>query len=279
MSTVLRYTAFSTDPNGGNPAGVVLDARSLDDAAMQAIAREVGYSETAFLQRRDDGSFDVRYFSPLAEVNFCGHATIAAMVAHAHRHGEGERLLHTRAGLVRVHVDHQRIATLVSVAPRMDVLTQDDLDGILAALHWSRADLDQTLLPGLAYAGNWHPVLPVATRTRLSRLSYDFHALGELMAARNWTTVSLIWRENPSTYHARNPFPPGGVVEDPATGAAAAALGAYLASRDFLPGDRRFVIHQGNDMGRPSMLSVHVPQQNAGIEVSGTATEISFETT
>ena len=78
---VLRYSAFTTDPSGGNPAGVVLDARGLSDAAMQRIAADVGYSETAFLVPRADGELDVRYFSPLAEVSFCGHATIAAMVA------------------------------------------------------------------------------------------------------------------------------------------------------------------------------------------------------
>ena len=60
MTEVLRYTAFTTDPSGGNPAGVVLDARGLDDTAMQAIAADLGYSETAFVT----GEYQVRYFSP-----------------------------------------------------------------------------------------------------------------------------------------------------------------------------------------------------------------------
>ena len=272
---VLRYSAFTRDPSGGNPAGVVLDARGLDAAAMQAIAADVGYSETAFLKPRDDGGFDVRYFSPLAEVNFCGHATIAAMVAHAQRHGEGERLLHTRAGLVRVRVDRDLAATLVSVAPRVEALADSDLDRLLAALHWRRDDLDPALPPAVAYAGNWHPVIAVATRARLSALEYDFEALSALMAQRDWTTVDLVWREDAATFHARNPFPPGGVVEDPATGAAAAALGGYLAQCDAVPEGRRFVIRQGEDMGRPSLLAVFVPEDPAaGIEVSGTAARI-----
>jgi len=274
-ATVLRYSAFTTDPAGGNPAGVVLDARELTQADMQAIAADVGYSETAFLQPRADGSFDVRYFSPLAEVTFCGHATIAAMVAYAQRHGEGERLLHTRAGQVRVRVDSQLTATLVSVAPRVEALADSDLGTILAALHWSRADLDPSLPPALAYAGAWHPVIAVATRARLAELDYDFDALAALMAQRQWTTIDLVWRESADTFHARNPFPPGGVVEDPATGAAAAAFGAYLGARDALPPARRFTIRQGDDMGRPSVLSVFVPQDSAaGVEVSGTAARI-----
>jgi PhzF family phenazine biosynthesis protein len=272
---VLRYSAFTTDPDGGNPAGVVLDARGMDDARMQRVALDVGYSETAFLLPRQDGSFDVRYFSPRAEVSFCGHATIAAMVAHAQRHGPGERMLHTRAGRVRVNVDDTLAATLVSVAPRLQALDAADLDRILAALHWRRDELDPALPPAVAYAGAWHPVIAVSTRARLSHLDYAFDELAELMAQRDWTTVNIVWREDADTFHARNPFPPGGVVEDPATGAAAAAFGAYLAAYDLLPQDRRFIIHQGTDLGRPSRLQVYVPDDVlAGVHVSGTAAEI-----
>lgn len=274
-AAVLRYSAFTTDPHGGNPAGVVLDARGLSADAMQRIAAEVGYSETAFLSPRADGDLDVRYFSPLAEVSFCGHATIAAMVARAHAHGPVEVLLHTQAGPVRVTVDADLTATLTSVAPCVDALSSTDLDAVLAALGWRHDDLDLALPPALAYAGAWHPVIAAATRARLADLHYDFDALAALMAARGWTTVNLVWREDAHTLHARNPFPPGGVVEDPATGAAAAALGAYLASQDRLPDDRKFTIHQGHDLGRPSVLRVAVPVDiSEGVRVSGTAVEI-----
>jgi len=274
-STVLRYSAFTIDPQGGNPAGVVLDARGLDGDAMQRIAAEVGYSETAFLLPRADGDLDVRYFSPLAEVSFCGHATIAAMVAQAHVHGPGDVVLHTQAGRVRVTVDAGFVATLTSVAPRVDTLHAADLDALLAALGWRHDELDRALPPGLAYAGAWHPVIAAASRARLADLHYDFDALAALMAVRGWTTINLVWRENAHTLHARNPFPPGGVVEDPATGAAAAALGAYLASQERLPNDRRFTIHQGHDLGRPSVLRVDVPVDvRDGVRVSGTAVEI-----
>jgi len=273
---VLRYTAFSTDPTGGNPAGVVLDARGMTDAEMQRVAADVGYSETAFLLPREDDAFDVRYYSPLAEVSFCGHATIAAMVAHAQRHGPGTRVLHTRAGEVRVEVDDANVATLVSVAPRVQSLEARDLDALLQALHWRADELDATLPPALAYAGAWHPVIAVRERARLVELDYDFDALARLMAARGWTTVDLVWREDAATFHARNPFPPGGVVEDPATGAAAAALGAYLAQQRALPPDRRFLVRQGDDLGRPSRLHVAIPADPSdGIRVSGAAVEIA----
>jgi PhzF family phenazine biosynthesis protein len=121
---VLRYTAFDTDGDGGNPAGVVLDARGMDDERMQAIAADLGYSETAFLI--DDGDagyrrFRIRYFSPLAEVAFCGHATIATAVAFAERSGSGGLLLDTMAGQVAVKTwaEKGRLqASLTSVSPK-----------------------------------------------------------------------------------------------------------------------------------------------------------------
>src|SRR5262245_2739263 len=94
---ILHYTAFSADPAGGNPAGVVLDATGADEATMQRVAAELGYSETAFLTPRDrDGQFDVRYFSQRAEVPFCGHATVATAVAYAERYGPGRLTFHAQ---------------------------------------------------------------------------------------------------------------------------------------------------------------------------------------
>lgn len=276
MSTeVLRYSAFTSDPRGGNPAGVVLDARALQAGDMQRIAADVGYSETAFLLPRLDGAFDVRYFSPQAEVSFCGHATIAAMVAHAQRHGAGEYVLHAGVGTVRVNVDESLMATLTSVEPRVVPLDASKLRAILIALNWRQDELDPALPPAVAYAGAWHPIIAVSTRARLAQLNYDFDALGALMAHHDWLTVNLVWRENATTFHARNPFPPGGVVEDPATGAAAAALGAYLRAQQALPTTRRFVVHQGRELERPSLLTVCAPEEErSGIRVSGAAVSI-----
>ncbi|MFE9029150.1 PhzF family phenazine biosynthesis protein [Streptomyces iakyrus] len=276
---ISRYVAFSTDPQGGNPAGVVLDASGADDAAMLATAAEVGYSETAFAVEACDGSLTVRYFSPLAEVPFCGHATIATAVAHAERHGTGRLLLRTAAGLVTVTTDRAAdgtlVATLVSVAPRTVPLDDAGLAELLAILGWSAGGLDPALPPRVAFAGAWHPVIAAATRDRLADLDYDMPALTALMARRGWTTVDLVWRESPTVFHARNPFPPGGVREDPATGAAAAAFGGYLRELELVPLPATLTIHQGADMGRPSTITVTVPADpDSGIGVTGTAVRI-----
>jgi PhzF family phenazine biosynthesis protein len=274
---VLRYAAFTGSPDGGNPAGVVLDAAALDDERMLAIAAELGYSETAFLTARDDGSYDVRYFSPEAEVPFCGHATVAAAVAVAERAGAGDLVFHLGVGDVPVRTAPDEAgrmtATLTSVVPEVLDISADDVDRALALLGWSAGDLDGALPPRIGYAGARHLILAAATRERLARLDYDFDGLKAFMLGLDLTTVDLVWRAGGDLFHARNPFPVGGVVEDPATGAAAAAFGAYLREIGALEPPARVRILQGEDMGRPSELLVDVAS-TPEIRVTGTAVPI-----
>jgi PhzF family phenazine biosynthesis protein len=163
-------------------------------------------------------------------------------------------------------------ATLVSVPPRTAAIAAADLAELLSALRWSADELDSALPPRAAFAGVWHPIIAAASRGRLAALDYDLPALAALMARRDWTTVDLVWRAAAGEFHARNPFPPGGVVEDPATGAAAAALGGYLRELRLVDTPAAFTVYQGHDMGRPSTLAVTVPADPAaGIGVTGTA--------
>jgi PhzF family phenazine biosynthesis protein len=276
MVELLQYAAFTADPAGGNPAGVVLSAEALSDPEMLSIAADLGYSETAFFSRRGQREFDVRYFSPLIEVPFCGHATIAAAIAFAEHHGTGALVLHTRAGTVEVLTTERGAtleATLTTVEPQTVALSDPDLDRLLQTLGWARDALDVDLPVRVAYAGAWHPIVAVRSRSQLASLSYDFDALSALMADRGWTTVDLVWRESTTVFHARNPFPPGGVVEDPATGAAAGAFGGYLRELRLVSTPSTITIHQGDDLGRPSVLTVQIPT-SGGIGVAGTAVRI-----
>ncbi|MCK1796156.1 PhzF family phenazine biosynthesis protein [Streptomyces sp. XM4193] len=306
---VLRYTAFSEHPEGGNPAGVVLDAQGLGDARLQEIAAEVGYSETAFLipspanparspsagpaadsadgsadspaHGSADGSataergFTVRYFSPLAEVAFCGHATVAAAVALAERHGPGDLVFTTAAGTVPVEVDEQLRATLTSVAAHISPIGAEDLSEALEALGWKPSELDPALPARIAFAGNDHLVLAAASRARLADLHYDFERLRALMTRLGLTTLQLVWRESDAVFHVRDPFPVGGVVEDPATGAAAAAFGGYLRELGLAEPGAVLTLHQGEDMGRPGTLTVALPAAgDSRVRVSGRAVRI-----
>ena len=273
---LVRLTAFTDDPRGGNPAGVWIGPELPEPGAMQEVAADVGYSETAFLAPAGERRYRMRYFSPAAEVSFCGHATIASGVELGRRHGEGTYVFETSVGDVPVLVerrDGRWLASLTSVDTEQREAGPGLVAGALRALGWSRADLDPGIPPVVAYAGAWHLVLAVARRATLDALDYDFEDLRDLMEAERITTLQLVWSESDDVWHARDPFPVGGVVEDPATGAAAAAFGGYLRDSGLLRAPARFVIRQGEAMGRPSLLEVSVPERG-GITVTGGAVSL-----
>lgn len=281
---VHRLAAFTRRPGGGNPAGVVLTDTALDETTMLRIAAEVGYSETAFLVPDDDPSgqrFTVRYFSPEAEVSFCGHATVASGVLLGEKIGPATYVLDTGQGPVPVEVRHdgdEAIATLTSVVPFVEDVDENLVEEALGALGWTPAALDPSFTPAIAYAGARHLILVLASRGTLTGLDYDYEQMRASMARRDLTTVALLYREDTTRFHARNLFPPGGFVEDPATGAAAAAFGAYLRSFGHVTTPCTVEIEQGTDMGRPSYLTVRIPSGDTGIDVSGTAVEIETRT-
>jgi PhzF family phenazine biosynthesis protein len=271
-----RMAAFSDDPRGGNPAGVVVGDAFPTDDEMQGLARDIGYSETVFLTGDGGSEWKARYWSPLSEVPFCGHATIAAAVAIHRQYGLPELLLDTLAGPVPVAVEDiggAPWATLTSVEPRVSEIAPEELGRLLELLRLAESDLDPALPPKVAYAGVSHPVVALASRDALSALEYDFEGLRTLMEERDWTTIQVVWQSSPTQFRARDPFPVGGVVEDPATGAAAAALGAYLREIGAIAPPASIEILQGEEIGRPSRIFVAIPTEG-GIGVTGTAVPI-----
>ena len=268
-----HLAAFADGNAGGNPAGVWIGDELPDVATMQRIAADVGASETAFVAPATGPRRTVRYFSPEIEVSFCGHATIASGVALGRIDGDGIYTLDTPVGEVQVTArTHAGVmeASLRSVATRQAAIADTALAEALACLGWSRDVLATSLPPIKAWAGAWHYVIAVAERTALQRLDYDFDALKGLMQREDLTTLQLVWRESDQRFHARNPFPVGGVVEDPATGAAAAALGGYLRDAGFVATPFEFEVLQGEFMGMPSRIFVTVPT-DGGIIVRGAA--------
>ncbi len=271
-----RLSAFTATPEGGNPAGVWVGEILPDPDNMQRIAGEVGFSETAFVAPVNGSERTVRYYSPEAEVSFCGHATIAIGVVLGEKNGDGTYRLATSVGIVPVSVCQQDgiyEASLTSVEPRHTSAPTALVSEALSALGWTENDLDGSIPPARAYAGAWHLVLAVKNSQRLAELNYDFDTLKALMLRDGLTTLQLVWQESAAVFHSRNPFPVGGIVEDPATGAAAAALGGYLRSAKLIAVPATILIRQGEAMGRPSQLVVHIPI-SGGIVVTGKAIRI-----
>ncbi|WP_295779673.1 PhzF family phenazine biosynthesis isomerase [uncultured Microbacterium sp.] len=276
---ILQFSAFAAQPGGGNPAGVVLDATSLTAAHMQRIAAEVGHPESAFVGERAGRRLAVRYFSPGAEVPFCGHATIATAVALAEAEGEGAFVFDTAAGVVEVDTSRDATGRLsagfTSVEPYTSDLAPEVADRLLTLLGLSRADLDPRMPLAQAFAGNLHPVVAVASSERFDAFSFDPPLLRVLMDEQGWRGTVIVLHVDGDladgvVVEARNLFPVGDITEDPATGSAAASLGAYLRDRLGMPAPFAFTVRQGRHVSRPSVLEVEVPA-GGGITVRGTA--------
>jgi PhzF family phenazine biosynthesis protein len=270
---VLRIAAFSDGPSGGNPAGVLIAERHPEPAEMQAIAARVGYSETAFAAPLADG-WRVRYFAPRMEVPFCGHATIALGAALAMRHGDG--VFPLQLNQARITVAGRREGDLFAAAlqspPTRSAPADPDLaHRALTLLGYDLWDLDTRIPPALAHGGADHLVLALVARRRLKAMRYDLDAGRALMDQAGLATICLVHAQSPTCFHTRNAFASGGVYEDPATGAATAALGGYLRDLGWPHGGAIEVI-QGEDMGMRSRLRAEIPPEpGSSIRVSGTA--------
>ncbi|MDJ0323238.1 PhzF family phenazine biosynthesis protein [Cryobacterium sp. PH31-AA6] len=279
---VLRYAAFAATPEGGNPAGIVLSAGELDGSAMQGIAAEVGYAETAFVTERDvtgdPRRLRIRFFSPVAEVPFCGHATIATAIALAEREGVGTFVFDTPVGPVVIETTAGAagiVAAFTSVEPELAPLEPEIENELLSLLGLMRSDLDARYPLRSAFAGNWHPIVVVRDRARFDGFTFDPASMRTLMDAQGWQgTVSVLHATTPTDFAARNLFPVGTLTEDPATGSAAASLGGYLRATGSIAAPATVVVHQGEHVGRPSLLTVEIPR-SGGIVVSGSAVTIA----
>ncbi|MFD4421457.1 PhzF family phenazine biosynthesis protein [Agromyces sp. NPDC058484] len=275
---ILRYAAFTADAAGGNPAGVVLDAAALSGEQMQGIAADVDYSETAFITGFEGDSHHIRYFSPLAEVPFCGHATIATAVALAERDGPGLIRFATAVGEIqiqtRIDADGQVRAAFTSVEPAVADFPPGVLDSLLGLLGLTSAELDDRYPARVAFAGNWHPIIVVADARSFDAFTFDPGAVRRMMDDNGWSgTVTVLHALGEREFEARNLFPVGRITEDPATGSAAASLGGYLRELGLVTPPARVIVRQGRHVGRPSALTIDIPF-TGGMTVSGTAVPI-----
>ncbi|MDH6258862.1 PhzF family phenazine biosynthesis protein [Bradyrhizobium sp. BR13661] len=271
--TVLRIAAFSDGNQGGNPAGVWIGEALPDAATMQAIATEVGFSETAFAAPAGE-AWRVRYFAPSMEVPFCGHATIALGAALAHRYGD--RTFELRLNDAVISVSGQRDGNTIAAALQSPPTRSAPLDArlsdeLLDLFGYSSSDLDAKLPPAKIHGGADHALLALTSRQALARMSYDFERGRALMAREGLVTIALVTSETPRLFHARNAFAAGGVVEDPATGAAAAAFAGYLRDIGWPHGGAVDIV-QGEDMGARSLIRAEIDEtKGSSIRVSGTA--------
>jgi PhzF family phenazine biosynthesis protein len=270
---VQRIAAFSDGEAGGNPAGVAIADTMPSADEMQRIAAEVGFSETAFAAPIADG-WRVRYFSPESEVPFCGHATIALGAALARQSGDGVFSLTLNDARITVAgraSDGMMEATLQSPPTHSAAAPQRLVSEVLELFGYREEELDPRIPPAIIHGGADHLLLALRSREALAAMQYDLDAGRAFMRREGVVTIVLAWAETPQRFHTRNAFASGGVYEDPATGAATAALAGYLRDLGWPHGGAIDVV-QGEDMGSRSRLRAEITDtRGSSIRVSGTA--------
>ena len=270
---IWKFAAFSDGETGGNPAGVSIGNRLPAENQMREIAAQLGFSETAFAAPVD-GAWRVRYFSPESEVPFCGHATIALGAALAMQQGDGVFPLNLNHAKITVEGRRQgnMIAAALQSPPTHSKPVQPVLlEQVLSLFSYTARDLNLRLPPALVHGGAQHLLLVLNSREQLKAMHYQLEAGRVLMNEAGLVTIILAYAENAQLFHVRNPFASGGVYEDPATGAAAAALAGYLRDLHW-PHGGAINIKQGEDMGMPSRIHAEIsPIIRSSIRVSGTA--------
>lgn len=266
---------------GGNQLAVFHDAGGLGAETMQAIARELNLSETVFvLPAEKGGDFRLRIFTPSMELPFAGHPTIGAAIALAERHGGSVILFEEAAGPVPVSLERRGdrlFATLTS--PKLpERLAVDIAPDILAATLGLPTGALADGAASAYSAGVPFLFISVVSQDALNAVTLDIPSWREHVSGTAAPHVVALWideRSERHDIHMRMFAPMMGIAEDPATGAAAAALAGLLIDRQQPPvGASRWVVHQGLAMGRPSTihLSADVEADRlVSVRVGGTA--------
>jgi PhzF family phenazine biosynthesis protein len=266
---IYQVDSFTLQPFTGNPAGVVLGASGLTPRQMQAIAREMNNSETAFVFPGDSWLDDVmvRFFTPTTEVPICGHATIAAHFVMALEGAPlGTRNQRSGAGLMRIDSEveagvmrvwmHQRPASFQSP------LSEDHARRALAALGLESSEVYDTLPLQVVSTGHSKVIIPVKSRASIARLTPDLAALADLsreIGCNGYYPFTLDSPEPGMLTHARMFAPAIGISEDPVTGNGVGCLAAYLLHHRLVERDASgqftFIAGQGTEVGRPGAVT------------------------
>lgn len=257
--------SFTRNNSGGNPAGVVLYPPELSDAQKIAIARKVGFSETAFVYRGEKTDFKVDFFTPEAEVDFCGHATLAAFFTlfSLHQLTSGHYTQKTKAGILSVDVSSDGII----MEQALPIIRKGpDVADVASALGIPQETIESTGLPIEVISTGLPDIIIPVQPGQLDELRPNYAQITNL--SRQFNTIGFHVFELSSdasiTAHCRNFAPLYGINEESATGSSSGALGCYLV-KHVLPNDTHFLLEQGRAMACSSLLQVIINKQGQTI--------------
>lgn len=249
--------AFTDVSLGGNPAGVALFENELpEEKEMRQIAAQVGYSETAFLLRKTDQRFQVRFFTPVEEVPLCGHATVGSfsLLLHMGMIEEGkEYIAETGAGDIHVNVADGLVWLDMAKPKELFTLTEEDKSALLRMFSLPE-DACGGLCPAAVDAGLPDIMLPLKNTELLAAMEPDLPAISKLSQRLNVTGVHACAFGDGATGYCRNFAPLYGINEEAATGTSNGALTWYLYCRGLVAAREKNLFIQGEAMGKPSKI-------------------------
>ena len=265
--------AFTDQPFGGNPAGVVLLDGDVfpPEKLMLQIAAELRYSETAFVRRDSEKEFTIRYFTPKAEVELCGHATIASFALLHRKLGvTGSCLCHAKAGDIYVEAG-PRVLMQMTASKIVQII--DETKEIYQAIGVN--DYTPTLPVMIVSTGLPDFMIQVGDVETLNHLPLDMNAISAVTEKHNAVSFHVFAFGNDGhTAHVRDFGPLYGVPEESATGTANASLTHYLQQNGCIPPTGDFSFLQGEAMGRPSVVATRLTPDGT-IYVGGTAAVVA----
>ena len=281
---IKQIDAFTSIPFGGNPAGVVTNADNLSDELKQKIAREMNLSETAFISKSDKADFKVQFFTPNAEVDLCGHATIASFHA-LHEEGSldvGKRIFYqeTKAGVLPVElcqINGDDIYMMTQAVPRFEELGSGKDE--IASMFGLKPD-DILDLPILKVStGIWWLVFGVKNLDKLMKIAPNIMAIKEFSRKHKLVGIIPFCMETMDPgchYHIRAFAPYVGVDEDPVCGTCNGCVTSYMALQNLIQFEKEtdLVGEEGNEVKRPGKVYVHVEKQDgqvSEVKVGGSA--------
>jgi trans-2,3-dihydro-3-hydroxyanthranilate isomerase len=279
--------AFTTQRYTGNPCGVVARADGLTDAQMQAIARELNASETAFVFPSQRARFRVRFFTPVREIPLAGHPTIATMhtlVEEGRIDLSGGPVRITQElsiGLlpVDIELDAERNVRVTMTQTRPEFGRRLDRNVFAEALGIRAADILPDVPVQVVSTGTPQAMVPVRSLDVLRNLRPNFQHLSDLEEVGHYFSVHVFCLEalEPGhRAHARHFAASAGIPEDPVTGSATGAMAAYLWKYGLVR-EPRYTVEQGHIMGRPGLVDVEVDaegEEPTGVRIAGTAVTV-----
>lgn len=250
--------AFTKNPSEGNPAGVIFDTDDFSEDLMIKISAKLGFSESAFISKSEKADFKIRFFSPKQEVNLCAHATIAAVHALKEAKQITKNLItqETKIGLLEVESSKDGLIFMTQAKPEF-VEYEIDQTEVANLLGLEDSDIENYPLK-IVSTGTPKLMIPIKTLQSVLKIQPDLEGIKEYCqksGARGFYPFTFETKSKESEFHARQFNPLAGINEDPVTGIAAGALGAYIRDFKLLP-KTRFIIEQGYSMNKPGQIFV-----------------------